>query len=153
MSITPGSFPASVCLSQQKETAMKVFIVEDSALVCERLIDMLSDLAEVEIVGQAQSPPEAIRGIRGLAPDVVILDIRLNGGSGIDVLAEVKESSASPIVIVLTSYFYPEYRKKCMGLGAGFFFDKSADFAKIPGVLQRLSEDSRICPRRNGREG
>ena len=116
---------------------MKVFIADDSVQIRERLIEMLSELPEIEIIGVAGDAPEAIRDIWKLNPDMVILDIRMPGGSGIEVLKEIKEKS-HPVVVMLTNYPYPQYRKKCMDLGADYFFDKSTEFEKVTEVLKRL---------------
>ena len=113
---------------------MKVFIVDDSAILRERLMSLLSELKGIEIVGQAQAPREAINSIRKLSPDAVILDIRMPGGNGINVLQNIKKDKPSPIVIVFTNY--PQYRKKCMDAGANFFFDKSTEFAKLIEVFK-----------------
>ncbi len=121
---------------------MKVFIADDSEMVRERLKAMLSELTEIEIIGQAQDGIEATNSIRKLKPDVVILDIRMPGGSGIQVLQNIKKDKQAPIVIILTNYPYPQYRKKCMEVGADFFFDKSTEFEKIPEVLKSFIEDS-----------
>jgi DNA-binding NarL/FixJ family response regulator len=121
---------------------MKVFIADDSAAVGERLITMLSELPQVEIIGHAQDAREAIESIRQLNPDVVILDIRMPGGSGIDVLRDIKSNKPAPVVIMLTNYPYPQYRKKCMALGAEFFFDKSTEFEEVMEVLGQLIKDS-----------
>jgi len=117
---------------------MKVFITDDSEVVCERLTAMLSEIAGIEIIGQAQDVPGAINSIQKLHPDAVILDIRMPGGSGIDVLEHVKKINTAPVVIILTNYPYPQYRKKCMDLGADYFFDKSTEFEKVTEVLKKL---------------
>ena len=119
---------------------MKVFIADDSQVLRERLDEMLSELPGIEIMGYAQDVPEAITSIKKLNPDVVILDIRMPGGSGVDVLQDIKKKKNTPIVIVLTNYPYPQYRKKCMDLGADFFFDKSAEFEKVTKVFKQLTE-------------
>ena len=121
---------------------MKVFIADDSAVVRERLVEMLSEHPGIEIVGQAQGGLEAINAITKLKPDAVILDIRMPGGSGIDVLRNVKKDRSSPVVIMLTSYPYPQYRKKCLDEGADFFFYKSTEFDKVTEVLNQLIQDS-----------
>ena len=122
---------------------MKVFIADDSDIVRERLKEMLSEISEVEIIGEAGDGEEAIKGILELHPDVVILDIRMPGGNGIDVLQAIKRGDPAPTVIMLTNYPYPQYRKKCMDLGADYFFDKSNEFEKVVEVLEQLIQDSR----------
>jgi len=117
---------------------MKVFIVDDSKVVRERLIDMLSELPEIEIIGQAEDGIQATNLITELNPDVVILDIRMPRGNGIDALQNIKKNNPSFIVIMLTNYPYPQYRKKCMKAGADYFFDKSTEFEKVTEVLQKL---------------
>ena len=63
------------------------------------------------------------------------------GGSGIDVLREIKQNNQTPLVIVLTNYPYPQYRRKCMDAGADFFFDKSTEFDKVTEVLKQLKQN------------
>jgi len=121
---------------------MKVFIADDSALVRERLIAMLTDVPEIEIVGEAEDVPTAITAIQRAKPDVVVLDIRMPGGSGIDVLSHVNKVLPKVVVIILTNYPQPQYRKKCMELGARFFFDKATEFEKVPRVIKELIESS-----------
>ena len=119
---------------------MKIFIADDSAVVRERLIEMLSELPEIEIIGQAQDGLEATNLIKKLNPDVVILDIRMPRENGIDVLQNIKRDKQAPIVIMLTNYPYPQYRKKCMEAGADFFFEKSTEFEKVMGVLKKVKQ-------------
>lgn len=121
---------------------MKVFIADDSALVCERIIGMLTELPEIEIAGQARNAQEAIESIHKSKPDVVILDIRMPGGSGIEVLKNIKKDKSAPLVIMLTNYPYPQYRKKCLDEGADFFFDKSTEFEKLVEVFKKLFQES-----------
>jgi len=119
---------------------MKVFIVDDSAVLRERVIEMLSELPGIEIIGHAQNVSDALSAIKKLNPDVVILDIRIPGGSGIDVLQDIKKEKDAPMVIILTNYPYPQYRKKCLGLGADYFFDKSTEFEKVTELFKRLRQ-------------
>jgi DNA-binding NarL/FixJ family response regulator len=117
---------------------IKVFIADDSLIVREHLVTMLDELAGIEIVGQAENVAEAISGIRILQPDVLILDIRMPGGTGIDVLQNIKQDEVAPMVIVLTNYPYPGYRQKCLQAGADFFLDKSTEFDQIPELFERF---------------
>jgi DNA-binding NarL/FixJ family response regulator len=117
---------------------MRVLIVDDSEVIVQRLVAMLAEVDGVEIVDQAGTVAAASQAVRNVHPDVVILDIAMPGGSGIDVLEGMKRDQLTPIVIVLTSHGYPQYRKKCLQSGARFFFDKSTEFEKIGEVLRNL---------------
>jgi DNA-binding NarL/FixJ family response regulator len=135
---------------------MKVFIVDDSRIVRERLVYMLSELNGVEIAGQAENAPEATASIQTAKPDVVILDIRIPGGSGIDVLQQIKQASPAPIVIMLTNYAGLQYRKKCMDARADYFLDKSTEFEKVMeviGALCGLDIDGDVASEPNAQEG
>jgi DNA-binding NarL/FixJ family response regulator len=122
---------------------MRVLIVDDSKVIQERLIAILSELKGVEVVGQSEDPTEALEAIQTLKPDAVILDIRMPGGSGIDVLERIKKKRPSPIVIILTNYPFPQYRKKCMDAGADYFFDKSTEFEMFAEVIKKMVDYSR----------
>ena len=117
---------------------MKVFIADDSQVMRERIIEMLSELPEIEIIGQAEDGLQATNLIEKLNPDVVILDIRMPRGNGMDVLQNIKKNNPALIVIMLTNYPYTQYRKKCMKAGADYFFDKSSEFEKVTEVLKEL---------------
>ena len=121
---------------------MKIFLVDDSAIVLKKLTAMISGIGGVEIAGEAMTARDAIHSIVELKPDVVILDIRLNGGgNGMDVLKRIKQENPPPIVIMLTNYPYPQYREKCQVLGADYFFDKVADIEKIYDTVKQLLAD------------
>ena len=119
---------------------MKVFIADDSREIRKRIMAMLSDLKNIEMMGEAENVQDAIKSIREFGPDVVILDIRMPGGSGIDVLKTIEKRNESPVIIILTNYPHSQYRKRCMEAGADFFFDKSGEFEKIIEVVSGVSE-------------
>jgi DNA-binding NarL/FixJ family response regulator len=102
---------------------------------------MLINIADVEIVGQAHNAQDAITSISEAKPDVVILDIRLPGKSGIEVLKDIRDKKLPIRVIMLTNYPYPQYRKKCEELGADYFFDKVTEIEEIPNVIEKLAKD------------
>ena len=120
---------------------INVFIVDNSSIIQERLQNLLSELDNVEVIGQAQSAAEAIIAIRLQKPDLVIQDVQTTDGNGLDLLAAIKEGVGSPLVIVLTNDAYPAYRKAYMKAGADFFLDRSSEFDQIPDLLRRLALD------------
>ncbi len=114
---------------------MKVVIVDDSALLRQRLAAMISRLPGVEIAGEAKSAAQALELIRRCHPEAVVLDIRLNDGNGFDVLRQVKREPGAPVVIMLTSFPSTKARQTCQALGGDFFFDKATEFQKALEVL------------------
>jgi DNA-binding NarL/FixJ family response regulator len=111
---------------------MKVFIGDDAAIVRERLVSLFVDLDHTVDIVQATNAPDSVRAIRTHRPDIVILDLRMPGGGGLDVLKRLSRFKTKPLVIVLTNFPFPQYRKRCLDLGADFFLDKSTEFDKIP---------------------
>ena len=114
---------------------VKVLLVDDSRIVCERLSAMLAEVKGVEVIGRAGTAAAALEKIWSDRPDVVILDIQMPGLSGIYVLEKMKKFPPVPKVIILTNYPFPHFRHACMNAGADFFFDKSKDFEKVMDVF------------------
>jgi two-component system, NarL family, response regulator DevR len=117
-----------------------IFIVDDSKALRDRLVSMLSELEGIEVVGQAGNAAEAISGIRRLRPRVVVLDIQMPGGSGIEVLRTIKREAPPTVVLMLTNHTQAQYREKCMELGADYFLDKTRDLDKLAEIFQNLVE-------------
>ncbi len=116
---------------------MKLFIADDSEMMRERIRELVLAVEGIELVGEAGDVRASIKGIMDLKPDVVILDIRMPGGSGLDVLRGVK-GHTTPLIIVLTNYPFPEYKEIAIKLGADYFFDKSKEFDEVQRILGRM---------------
>jgi len=117
---------------------MRLFIADDSEILRSRLVEMLSEFEEIEIVGETGYAQEAVESIMELIPDVVILDLKLPDGNGINVLKKIKKANSSVRVIIFTNYPYYQYRKRCLEAGAEFFFYKATEFEKLVEVLIEL---------------
>ena len=81
---------------------------------------------------------EALNAIHKYHPDAVILDIRLPGINGIELLKKIKTAQPSTIVIMLTDYPYRQYRQQSLQAGADYFFHKATEFKKVIDLLKRL---------------
>ena len=125
---------------------MRVFITDDSKIVVERLHDLLEDVSGLEVVGEAGNVPDAVLSIQKTNPDAVILDLQMPGGSGLDVLREIRREHPEVQVLICTNYPYPQYKDECMAAGANYFLDKSADFDKIPTIFRRLMKGASKRP-------
>ncbi len=117
---------------------LKILIVEDSLLIVKRLWSLLSDMDGVSTIAHAKDGNEAILLAMELNPDVIILDIKIPGKSGVEVLPELKTKSYAK-VIMLTNYSDAYYKNLCMKLGAEYFLDKSNEFEKINEILMSIA--------------
>ena len=118
---------------------IKVFVADDSIVLRERVLGMLSGIPGVEVLGCAEDGLHAINSIRQLKPDAVVLDIQMPRGTGLDVLKNVKHGGNGPTVIVFTNFPYAQYRKRALEYGADFFFDKSTEFEKLRELFGQLT--------------
>jgi len=109
----------------------KVLIVDDSEQIRRRLVALLAESTQIRIVGQAGNGAEALLAIQRLRPDTVVLDIRLPGGSGIELLRAIRARYPEMKVIMLTNFDYAQYRRQCRQLGADHFLNKTLEFEKI----------------------
>ena len=116
----------------------EVFIVDDVPSMRERLRELVGELPDVDVVGDAGTPADAIAGILETHPACVLLDYQLIGGTGVDVLRAVHGRAAGTVFVVLTNHPDPQYRRACMAAGADHFFDKSTEFERVADVLRNL---------------
>jgi len=118
---------------------LKIFLVEDSPLVRRRIAALIGAIKGVEIVGEAEDAGDALSGIAATNADVVVVDLRLTGGSGMDVLAGLAQSSRPVITIVLTNYSSAVIREACLSAGANYFFDKTSEFNLARDVIKSIA--------------
>jgi len=114
----------------QKDIPVRVFIADDSSLIRERVASMLGASA-MTIVGQAETPQDSIVGILAVSPDVVVLDVQLEGGSGLQVLRAIRHAAPSIAFVVFSNSSHPSYRKRYLGAGADGFLDKTHEFEQL----------------------
>ena len=125
-----------------RSASTTVFVVDDSTIVRERLITLLAEVPHVTIAGEADMARDAIAGIQSKRPHIVVLDISMPGGSGIKVLEAVKKDQPAPMVIMLTNFDHPQYRSRCMQLGADHFLDKSNSFERVIEIVRDFTPAS-----------
>lgn len=114
----------------------KVFLVDDSPLVRERIADMVAQVPQLSLVGEAADADTAIRGILAEKPDLVLLDLCLERGSGFDVLKEVHSREPGIHFFMLSNFATEPYRRQAQRLGAVGFFDKTTDLERLRATLQ-----------------
>ena len=117
--------------------------MDDVPSMRDRLRELVSEVPDVDVVGDAGTPADAIAGILDKRPACVLLDYQLVGGTGVDVLRAVHGHAPGPVFVVLTNHPDPQYRRACMAAGADHFFDKSTEFECVADVLRKLRDARR----------
>jgi two-component system response regulator DesR len=115
-------------------TTLKVFLADDSGPIRARVAGMLSPSAT--IVGESETPQGCIAGILSTHPDVVVLDVQLEGGQGIDVLRAVRSAEPRIAFVVFSNNSGAGYRKRYLSAGATRFLDKSTEFDQLAAAVQ-----------------
>ena len=105
----------------------RVVLVEDNTTIRETLVPALQELAGARVVAMADGAQEALATLRQVPWDVLVLDMFLREGTGLEVLAQLPGELAGRKVYVLTNYATADLRKACARLGADAVFDKSTE--------------------------
>jgi len=114
---------------------MNVVIADDSPLVRERLIRLLTGCRKDVRTRETHDVRTTIASIEDDPPDALILDLRMPGGSGFDVLRYIQRRSLGTHVVVLTNFPSEVNMSRSLNLGAHFFFDKTKEFESALDVL------------------
>lgn len=117
---------------------MKIVIADDSSLWRDRIKSALIGSDGLSMIYEARNGVEAMQLIRQKEADLAILDIRMPEMNGIEVLMKIRELKIKIKVCILTSYPYPQYKKRCMEEGANYFLSKTEDFEDVT-ILKMLT--------------
>lgn len=119
--------------------SLAVLLVDDSKVVRKRLKEMLAEACAGCKISEADGPRAAIELMEAQKFDIVIMDIRMPGGSGMDAIEEVKAVSPDSVIIMFTNYSDSYYRDRCLEMGASHFYDKSAEFDRVIEAVRELA--------------
>lgn len=117
---------------------MKIFIADVAARFRDQLVELLNEIESVEIVGQAGDVKTAWTAIRTLRPDVVMLDIHLSEGSGLELLRNIRREDKTTVAIMMTNQESQPYRQACFRAGADFLFDKANGISEVKDAIRNL---------------
>lgn len=118
---------------------MRVIVVEDSDIMRDLLRTVLAEIDGAELVGEFESPEPAIASIRAERPDVVVLDVQLINGNGMEVMGAVRAHYPTAKVVVFTNFADAVFRKQYMEAGAYAFYDKNMDIRAFRRTLSDLA--------------
>lgn len=117
---------------------MKVLIADDSLLILERLQEMVTSYNHAEIVGMVKNGNETLDALRIHKPDLAIVDIKMPGLSGLEVLSIVRKEKLDIKFVILTFYSSEQYRQMAIQSGADYFFNKVDDFDRVSMVVASM---------------
>lgn len=116
-----------------------ILLVDDHAIWRGGVRSMLED-TEFEVIGEASSGREAVEAARRLSPRLVLLDIRMAGGDGLDALQAIKEQSPKTAVVMLTTYDNPTYMARAVAGGAAGYLLKGIDYDEMLAALRAVAD-------------
>ena len=122
----------------RRDSSVKVYLADDSTAVRARVNALLAQ-ERIDIVGEGATPQHCIDGILASHPDVVVLDVQLDGGSGLQVLKAVRSQQPDVAFVVFSNNASPAYRKRYLGEGAVRFLDKSTEFEQLAEAVTAAS--------------
>ncbi len=117
---------------------MRVLLADDSVLILEWLQDSLGLNKQVEIVGSFKNGIDTLNALRTLKPDLAIVDFKMPGMNGLEVLKEIRKENKILKFIILTYYSLDNYRQVAINAGADYFFSKVDDFEKVEIVVKEM---------------
>ena len=115
---------------------MKLLIIDDDALVCASLKTILETDPQVKVVGTGGSGREAVSLYRRLRPDVLLMDIRMDGLTGLEAGELILREAPEAKILFLTTFSDDEYIIKALKLGAKGYLIKQNFVTKLPELMQ-----------------
>ncbi len=139
----PVSVSMAILAIMLKSPSLRVLLIEDSAVLAARLIELVDALPDVDLIDTVDTEADALDRISTGSPDVLILDLHLRKGSGFGVLRSLALAPLPrPKIIVLTNFGLPEYRREAESFGVEAFLDKSRDYFRLPSLLSGFAKEN-----------
>jgi DNA-binding NarL/FixJ family response regulator len=131
---------------------IRVLLVDDHPVVRRGLHSILANMNDINVVGEAENSAQALERTKELRPDVIILDIRMPGSSGLQVIQALKQTHAEAKIVVLTSYDTDEHLFGALSSGAHGFLLKSIAHEEVAEAIRKVYRGERLLsPRLVGR--
>ena len=117
---------------------VKIFLVDDHPLVREWLTNLIHQQPDLVVCGESEDAPHALEGIGATRPDVVIVDISLKQGSGIELIKNLKALQPDVTIIVLSMHDERLYAERALRAGARGYIMKSETAKKVVLVIRQV---------------
>lgn len=119
---------------------MRILVVDSSASLRNKLISLIEDIPNVDIVGEASTWDETVRFLEDLDVEIVILDVHVLDPPETQTLQRLKAANPQLKAILLAEFFTPEYEHAYRKAGADFVCDKSLGFERVATILTNLGK-------------
>lgn len=124
----------------------RIYLIDDHAMLRDGLRALLQ-AAGHEVLGESSEPGEALSNLRRLQPDILLLDLRLNDHSGLDLLGRLRAQESPIKIIVLTMSAHPSHVAEALRLGANGYVLKGAPSAELLAAIQSVLQGQRYLGR------
>ena len=131
---------------QSSKPTPRVLLVDDHAIWRGGVVSMLED-SEFEVVGEAASGPEGVDAAFKLNPAVVLMDIRMAGGDGLDALAAIKAQRPEIAVIMMSAYENPTFKARALANGAAGYLAKGSSRDELLDAMRAVIDGQCLLSR------
>lgn len=126
---------------RDRDTPVRIMLVEDHAPFRRAMVYLLNRQPDLEVVSEAGSLDEARRNAALVEFDMVVLDLRLPDGNGIDVIGELRGARPGAAVVILSATLDPANLSKAKEAGADGLLDKFATPDEVVGTIRRVRSE------------
>lgn len=123
---------------------IRILLVDDQSIVREGLRAMLSLEPDMLVVGEARDGSQAVRLVKELSPDIVLMDVRMPGMDGLTALEQLKAVAPKSSVIMLTLYDDPNYLLRAVSAGAAGYILKDVSREELVRAVRVTAEGGAI---------
>lgn len=121
---------------------MKLLIVDDSKNIRTVLKKFCLKIDGISEIFEASDVVDGLESIKKNKPNILILDLMLKTGTGLDVLKSIQYFDNKPYTILYSNFLDDEYKKAAMSYGVTDYFDKSDDFQKLLNLIEKHIDNS-----------
>ncbi|HMB54256.1 MAG TPA: response regulator transcription factor, partial [Thermoanaerobaculia bacterium] len=118
---------------------IRVVLVDDQTLVRQGLKSLLAMLPDIEVVGEAEGGEQAVALIPEVGPDAVLLDLRMPGMDGLEVLQKLREADALPPTLILTTFDEDALLLEAVRRGARGFLLKDVSLERLAEAIRTVA--------------
>jgi DNA-binding NarL/FixJ family response regulator len=118
---------------------IKVLVCDDHAVVRKGIRGILSETDDIAVMGEAATAPDVLRLVREQRWNVVVLDISLPGGNGIELIGEIRRERPDARVLILTMHPEEQYAVRALRAGASGFLTKESAPEKLVEAVRRVA--------------